>query len=300
MSTTSRQRYLTRLSSVIHYIDNHLTPDALHSEHLSLAQLSQVAALSKFHFQRQFTALFGISVSQYVQLSRLKRASYHLAFRPEKSVLDVALDSGYTSPESFARAFKQHSHQSPSDFRKQPDWPALQTVSQPLATLRSTLIMPQIDLTQVTLITVPMTPIGILEHHGDPILLGDSIRRFIVWRKQHKLPPARHATYNLLYNDPQTTPPANFRLDLCVATDQDIVPNPEGIKAGMIPAGRCAYLRHIGSEDSLVATFTALYRDWLPDSGEELRDFPLYLQRIAFFPDVAENNAITDIFLPLQ
>ncbi len=293
--STARQHYLARLHQVIAYIDAQKQHDDF-----SLEQLSQIAALSKFHFQRQFSAQFGISVAHYIQLSRLKRAAHLLAYRPQKSVLDVALDSDYQSPESFARTFKQLSGQSPSSFRKQPVWPAWHIALQPLETLRSTLTMPQIDLGQVTIIDVPATRIAVLAHHGDPILLGDSIRRFIAWRKQHGLPPARHATFNLLYNDPKTTPASDFRLDLAVATDIEISANESGIYASSIPAGRCAYLRHIGTEESLVATFTTLYRDWLPDSGEELRDFPLYLQRIAFFPDVAENDAITDIFLPLS
>ena len=37
-----------------------------------------------------------------------------------------------------------------------------------------------------------------------------------------------------------------------------------------------------------------------PASGEEPRDFPLYFQRVSFFPDVPEHEAITDVFLPLR
>jgi AraC family transcriptional regulator len=43
-----------------------------------------------------------------------------------------------------------------------------------------------------------------------------------------------------------------------------------------------------------------LYTAWFPQSGEELRDFPLYYQRVKFFPDVPENEAITDIFPALR
>jgi AraC family transcriptional regulator len=38
----------------------------------------------------------------------------------------------------------------------------------------------------------------------------------------------------------------------------------------------------------------------LPQSDEELRDFPLFFQRVSFFPDVAESEAVTDVFLPLK
>src|SRR5260221_3730956 len=67
-----------------------------------------------------------------------------------------------------------------------------------------------------------------------------------------------------------------------------------------IPVGRCAVLRHTGADDGLAAAITHLYADWLPRSGEDLRDFPVYLQRITFFPDVPEHEAVTDIFLPLR
>jgi len=38
----------------------------------------------------------------------------------------------------------------------------------------------------------------------------------------------------------------------------------------------------------------------LPGSGAELRDFPLYVQRVKFFPEVPEHEAVTDAFLPLK
>ena len=43
-----------------------------------------------------------------------------------------------------------------------------------------------------------------------------------------------------------------------------------------------------------------LYAHWLPTSGEELRDFPLFMQRVKFFPDVPDGEAETDIYLPLK
>jgi AraC family transcriptional regulator len=69
---------------------------------------------------------------------------------------------------------------------------------------------------------------------------------------------------------------------------------------GVIPGGRCAVVRVIGRADNLEAPALHLYRDWLPDSGEEPRDFPLFCQRVRFFPEVAERDAITDLFLPLR
>lgn len=153
---------------------------------------------------------------------------------------------------------------------------------------------------QVKIIDFPATQIAILEHRGDPALIGDSIRRFIGWRKRSGLPPKISATFNILYGDPETTPPEDFRLDLCAATQTPLAPNDEGLYSGLIPAGHCAVLRLKGNSDNLKRAISFLYADWLPRSGEELRDFPVYAQRISFFSDVPESEAITDIFLPLK
>jgi AraC family transcriptional regulator len=68
----------------------------------------------------------------------------------------------------------------------------------------------------------------------------------------------------------------------------------------VIPGGRCAVLRHVGSDDTLPVSVRYLYKEWLPNSDEEPRDFPLYFERVRFFPDVPEHEAITDVFLPLK
>lgn len=285
--------YHARFQKVLEYIDAHLADD------LGVDRLSDVAAYSKHHFVRQFSELFGMGVSRYVQLGRLKRAAQRLAFRADQTVTDIALDSGYDNAESFSRAFKKSSGQTPSEFRKQPQWHAWHETLQPLADLRNQHMHKLIDARQVQRVTVEATKIAVLEHRGDPNHLGDSIRNFIAWRKQNQLHPSRYATFNLLYDDPDQVAPEAYRFDLCVAFDRDIEPNAPGIVAKVIPAGRCAVLRHIGSDDTLGQSIAYLYAQWLPESGEEPRDFPLYLQRVRFFPDVAEHEAVTDIFLPL-
>jgi AraC family transcriptional regulator len=152
----------------------------------------------------------------------------------------------------------------------------------------------------VQLITVQNTKVAVLEHCGDPTLIGQSVRQFIAWRRQHNLPPKIGNTFNIIYNNPAGTAPADYRFDLCVATDLDVVDNSFGVVGKIIPGGKCAVLRHIGSDENIGDRVMYLYSEWLPQSNEELRDFPLYFQRISFPPDVPENEAVTDIFLPLK
>jgi AraC family transcriptional regulator len=43
-----------------------------------------------------------------------------------------------------------------------------------------------------------------------------------------------------------------------------------------------------------------LYRDWLPQSGEYLRDFPLYFHYLNLITETPEHDLVTDIYLPLK
>src|ERR1044072_9650738 len=101
------QNYQARMRRGVDHIDRNLDGD------LDLETLSRVAAFSKFHFHRQFTATFELSVHRYVQLARLKRASHQLTSKDAQSVTDIAMDAGYDAPDAFARAFRRRFDQSP-------------------------------------------------------------------------------------------------------------------------------------------------------------------------------------------
>lgn len=292
--TSLADAYVARFRNVLRYVDAHLE-----HETLSLERLSELAMFSKFHFQRQFAALFGIGAFRYVQMMRLKRAAYQLAFRIERSILDIALASGYEAPEAFARAFKKLCGQSPSEFRSQPIWDAWHDNYQPIREVRITHMTREPRTQEVQIVDFKETRVAVLEHRGDPRSIGESIRRFIAWRKQNRLPPSASATFNLLYDDPEDTEPDQFRLDLCAAIKNEIDENGSIVKNRVIPGGRCAVLRHIGSDDTLGESIRWLYSQWLPASGESLRDFPLFIHRVRSFPDVPEHEATSDIHLPL-
>lgn len=286
--------YHARMQRVLDYIDRHLDGD------LDLDAVSGVAAFSKYHFHRQFTATFGLSVHRYVQLARMRRASYQLAYRDAHSVTDIAMDAGYDAPDAFARAFRQRFGQSPSSFRRAPDWEPWLAAFGPLDNARSKLMQTTYTPDDVTIRDVAPTPVAIMEHRGDPATIGATIQRFIAWRKATGLSPKASPTFNVFHSDPRTMSPAEYRMDLCVGTDRPIEAHGERTEAGTIPGGRCAVLRVVGNTDNLKPAALYLYRDWLPASGEEVRDFPLYCQRLTFFPEAPEHEAVAELFLPLK
>ena len=152
----------------------------------------------------------------------------------------------------------------------------------------------------VQIVNFPETKISVLEHRGDPKTIGESVQRFIEFRKQNHLHPSTHATFNIAYNSPTETAPEDFRIDLCVATDEPIGDNQYGIVSKTIPGGRCAVLRHIGSDNTLGESIRQLCEEWFPRSGENRRYYNLFLQRVKVPPEVPEYESIIDVFLPLQ
>ncbi|MDF2371862.1 MAG: AraC family transcriptional regulator [Rhizobiaceae bacterium] len=294
MSLKSDSQYHARMQLVLRYIDEHL------DDGLAIEDLAGTAAFSKYHFQRQFSALFKISVHRYIQLVRMKRASYRLAFRKQDSVLSVALDSGYAGPEAFARAFRQYMDQSPSAAKQNPVWAPWHQAYAPLNQIRSQYMSPTFTADAVEITDFPETSVAIKSHRGDPALVGDAIRQFIAWRRAEGLSPARSATYNIFHNDPDETPAEDYRLDICAGTNRQVPDNDAGVFAGTIPAGPCARVRLVGSADNLRPAISYLYGEWLPASSHQLRDYPIFAQRIHFFPDVPEHEAVTDVFLPLK
>ena len=289
------QNYQDRMQRVLDYIDQHLDGD------LDLETVSRVAAFSKFHFHRQFTATFDLSLHRYVQLARMKRASHQLAHCDADSVTDIAMDAGYDAPDAFARAFRQRFGQSPSSFRKSPDWEPWLAAFGPLDNARSKLMQHSFTHDDVTIRDVPPMPVAIMEHRGDRATLGDTIQRFIAWRKAAGLSPATSPTINVFRSERTPAVAADYAMDLCVGTDQPIAPNEAGMKAGMIPGGRCAVLRVVGATNNMEPAALFLYRDWLPASGEDVRDFPIYCRRyLTFSPDAPVHDAVAELFLPLK
>ena len=152
---------------------------------------------------------------------------------------------------------------------------------------------------EVRIVDFPETKVAAVEHLGSPELEHDTARRLIQWRIENRLSPDRHRTYGVHYTDPRSTPPSDHRVDFCVSVDQDVAPNSQGIVNKIIPGGRCAVARHLGSRAHNAAA-VYLYEVWLPNSGEALRDFPIFFHYVNVGPHVQEQEMVTDVYLPLK
>lgn len=102
---------LESMNRTIAYIEEHLL------EELHVPMIAAATGILESDLQKTFYALTGISIVEYIRRRRLSLAGYELQ-KGDQSVLDVALKYGYTSPDSFTRAFRQMHGITPSAVKK--------------------------------------------------------------------------------------------------------------------------------------------------------------------------------------
>ena len=91
--------------------------DRHYAEPLDLEALAAIAGMSKFHFQRLFSATYGVSPAAYLSQRRIERAQ-DLLRATNLTVTEVCHAVGYSSLGSFSSRFRELVGCSPSDFQR--------------------------------------------------------------------------------------------------------------------------------------------------------------------------------------
>ena len=91
--------------------------DRHYDQPLDLEQLAAVAGISKYHFQRLFTATYGVSPAEHLSRRRVERAQ-DLLRATNLTVTEVCITVGFASLGSFSTRFRELVGVSPSDFRR--------------------------------------------------------------------------------------------------------------------------------------------------------------------------------------
>ncbi len=109
-SGSKQREYMDKFMDVCNFINEHCTED------LTLDMVADRAGFSKYHFSRLFKQFTNISFYKYLNQKRIENAE-KLLIRPEMSVTEASLASGFTSLSSFIRMFKLIKGCTPSEYR---------------------------------------------------------------------------------------------------------------------------------------------------------------------------------------
>ena len=106
----------SRIGEALKYIDAHL------DEPVTLEALAEKYYLSPFYFHKVFSSIVGKPLAAYIRDRRVLYAC-KLLCTTKKTILDIALDCGFQSHQSFARAFRRVQGVSPGAYRARGDQP---------------------------------------------------------------------------------------------------------------------------------------------------------------------------------
>lgn len=302
---THSVRYLELLSRAVGYIDEHL------GDPLDGDVLADLAAMSRYHFQRIFRAYFGTTVAGYVTWRRMQRACELLAQNPT-SVREVALEVGYESAQALAKAMRRELDTTPVAVRagEAPRWQRLFD-RRPSATSTDQLdrlLKPQmIDLPALPILTA--TARGM--NHGD---LTPAARRafgeLLPAIEQASLKPRALGWLALFPDEPQGLDDQQARMVCGAVFDYSLTERAgrpaepalalEGsLTWARLPAGRYAVFVHMGAHALLHAVWRSIYRDWLPATGYALREMPCFEHYVNDPRAALGDQSRTDLYLPL-
>jgi len=99
-----------KLRRALAFMEHHL------AEPFDLNLLAQAVGISAFHFSRLFKGATGLSPSRYFIRQRVAKAQ-QLLQETDRSVIEVGMAVGYSSPSHFAQIFRRETGLSPSDYR---------------------------------------------------------------------------------------------------------------------------------------------------------------------------------------
>lgn len=99
------------IGKAIRFIEDNITED------ITVDMIAEHVNISSFYFQKGFAMLCGFTIAEYIRNRRLALAGNDLATGNEK-IIDIALEYGYDSPDSFTRAFTRFHGVTPTAARK--------------------------------------------------------------------------------------------------------------------------------------------------------------------------------------
>ncbi|MVW71301.1 GyrI-like domain-containing protein [Bordetella sp. 15P40C-2] len=275
MKPRTRIHYATRLEPVLRWLAAH--PDAAPD----LYYLADLACLSPYHFHRVYRGLMGETVKATMLRARMHRASVELA--EGRPLNQVAARAGYTSVAAFNRAFGSAFGMPPGRYRQ----------------ARSSPFNPEeLGMYPITIETFEGATLATIAHQGDYQEIGATFDQLFLMATARGLVNDATRTFGVYFDDPEQVPADDLRA-LAGLTLPAGHPVDKDFDEFTLPITRCAVLHYTGPYSEIEAAYQWLLAQWLPASGEETRDFPIWEEYLNDPKTTPAAELQTRIYLPL-
>jgi len=256
MKNTTQDEYLQRIYKVIYYIEVN------YQDTLDMRQLAKVAGFSMHHFHRVFKVIMGENIGDYIRRVRLQSSTTGL--KNAQSITEVAMQSGYETHASFAKAFKSRFGLSPKAFSQN-------------YKNRTGVIMKGIKVVErepVEVLYVRRTG-DYMQSAGEAwgVLMGFAYEQKIKHKKN--LMGKEAVMYGIGHDDPNITPQGELRYDACLSYDDKSVEPSGEIGVKHIDGGRYVNYLHKGAYEGLKEVYANMMA-WIMENEYALGNRPCF------------------------
>jgi AraC family transcriptional regulator len=259
---------------------------------LSLDALAQVAGLSPFHFHRTFRATVGETLKGYTERVRLERAAFCLLVH-ESSVLRIALECGFRSPEVFSRAFRRHFGCTPSEYRASPPLRRAGATPDPRGRGGG-----EYELSATRPVELSDLHLAFIRHVGPYEAVPDSL-----WRELAAFVKRRRWPTDILlgigHDSPAITAAGQLRFDAAIVVPKPFSPHAR-IGYQLLPRATYAITTHVGHFATLGAAYGRIWMQAQALTGYEIVGLPCVEIYRCDVVNADHHLNRTDIHIPLR
>jgi AraC family transcriptional regulator len=255
--------YFDRVQRGIDFIEQRLAVD------LETADVAREAGISHWHFQRIFKALTNETLKTYIRSRRLAVA-LEMLLSTERRIIEIALEAGFQSQESFTRVFKLAFGVTPAAYRRRGT--SHQFVRKPsfdgeyLRHLQTDVSLEPELYEQPELLLVGMQThcFGIESHKNNiarklPALWAAFLRRL------DEVPESvAGQCYGIVCPRHESADELVYLAAIAVRREVAV---PPGMLLRRVPGGRYARFTHRGRVERVDQTVNYIYGNWLARSG---------------------------------
>lgn len=284
IKSSTREEYLKRVNIVVDYINNHL------DEELDLQKLAEMSNLSTYHFHRIMKAFLGETLGAYIIRVRLETAVRLLRYT-DLPVEQIAYSVGYEMPSSLSKSFKQFYDITPQEYRNNKNFVIMKPVQ----------LNPDLKLKSPKVIELETKKAIYIRLNGaySELDFCGTWGRLWAYVKEQKLFSAGIEHISIYHDDPKVTTSEKLRTDVCLVLPKPAEPKGEiGVKE--IAGGKYAVFLYQGPYTNLRIVYDTIFAQWLPGSGYELRNAPLFEKYVNDPSRTEEAKLKTEIYIPLQ
>jgi AraC family transcriptional regulator len=276
--------YAKRMNVIIEYIQAHL------NEEMDLKKLADMSNFSIYHFHRIFKRIQQETLAAYITRNRIERAAYLLRYT-RLPIGAIAFNVGFEFPSSLSKSFKQSYNLSPAAYRLNTSYSIIKRIKKQLDA--ETISPRMVTLKSKNVIYIRLVgPYNILKH-------PEIWHRLKHFAKEQNLLSDKIEYIGIYHDDISVTEADKLRSDICLSIHKPIQAQEEiGVK--QIQGGKYAVFLYEGPFNNAHAIYDQIFNEWLPGSGYELRELPLFEKYFNDPVNTKHGSIKTEIYLPVK